>query len=104
MYPMMTPTQLIDLSLKTTLMLAEAQMVVGMRVLGMMGFWRVTPSENARMSSEKISALGQSALAASMAMMAGKAPAQIADAAQKPIGRRTRANVKRLARRGPGKP
>ncbi len=104
MYPMMTPAQMISLSLKTGMMLAEAQMVIGMRMLGMIGVWRVTPSENARMSSEKVSALGQSAVAASQAALAGKPPALIAEAALKPIRRRTAANVKRLARRGPGKP
>ena len=104
MYPMMTPAQLISLSLKTGFMLAEAQLVIGMRMMGMQGLWRVTPSENARMSSEKIAAAGQSAIAASTAIMTGKPPAFIAEAALKPIARRTKQNVKRLAARGPGKP
>jgi hypothetical protein len=104
MYPMMTPAQMISLSLKTGMMLTEAQMVIGMRLMGMMGLWRVHPSENARMSSEKVSALSQSAVATSQAMLAGKHPALIAEAALKPIARRTSSNVKRLARRGPGKP
>ncbi len=104
MYPMMTPAQMISLSLKTGIMLAEAQMVIGMRMMGMMGLWRVTRSENARMSSEKVSALGQSALAVSQAIMTGKSPAAVAEVALKPIRRRTSSNVKRLARRGPGKP
>lgn len=104
MYPMMTPAQLIALSLKTGMMLMEAQAVIAMRMLGMAGMWRVTPSEVARMSSEKVAAVGQSAVAASQAVMTGKSPAFIADVALKPIARRTRSNVKRLARRGPGKP
>lgn len=104
MYPMMTPAQMISLSVKTGFMLAEAQLVIGMRVLGMMGMWRVHPSENTRMSSEKVSALGQSAIAASTAMLTGKPPALIAEAALRPIARRTKSNVKRLAARGPGKP
>lgn len=104
MYPMMTPAQLIGLSFKTGFMLAEAQMVIGMRLLGMAGMWRVLPSENARMSSEKVTALGQSAVAASTAMLAGKSPVLIAEAALKPVARATKSNVKRLARRGPGKP
>ncbi|WP_333815093.1 antifreeze protein [Tabrizicola sp.] len=104
MYPMMTPAQLIGLSLKTGTMLAEAQMVIGMRMLGLMGLWRVAPSENARMSSEKLAALSQSAIATSQAVLTGKPPALIAEAALKPIRRRTRSNVKRLACRGPGQP
>lgn len=104
MYPMMTPAQMLTLSLKTGFMLAEAQMVIGMRMMGMMGMWRVLPSENARMSSEKVAAFGQSAIAATTAAMTGKSPAQVAEAALKPVARATKSNVKRLARRGPGKP
>jgi hypothetical protein len=99
-----TPFQLMQLSFQTSLMLAEAQMVIGMRMMGMMGMWRVLPSENARMSSEKLTALSQSALASSRAVMAGKSPVQVAEAALKPVRRHTSANVKRLGRRGPGKP
>ena len=104
MYPMMTPAQMISLSMRTGMMLVEAQMVIGMRMMGMAGLWRVLPSENARMSSEKVSALGQSAVAASTAMLAGKSPALIAEAALRPVARTTKSNDKRLARRGPGKP
>jgi hypothetical protein len=104
MSPIPTPAQLMQLSIQTGLMLAEAQMVIGMRMMGMMGMWRVLPSENARMSSEKLTAMGQSAMASSLAAMAGKPPVQIAEAALKPIRRHTSANVKRLGRRGPGKP
>jgi hypothetical protein len=104
MYPMMTPVQMISLSLKTGMMLMEAQMVIGMRMMGMAGLWRVHPSETARMSSEKVSSATQSAVAASTAIMTGKSPSFIAEAALKPIARRTKSNVKRLARLGPGKP
>ena len=104
MTPMMTPAQMISLSMKTGMMLMEAQMVIAMRMMGMAGLWRVHPSENAMMSSEKVSALGQSAIATSQAIMTGKSPAFIANAALKPIARRTKSNVKRLAARGPGKP
>jgi hypothetical protein len=92
------------LSIQTGIMVAEAQMVIGMRMMGMMGLWRVPPSEHGRMSSEKVAAFGQAAMASSRAMMAGKSPSLVAEAALKPIRRKTAANVKRLARRGPGKP
>ena len=101
---MLTPAEMIRLSLQTSVMLAEAQMVIAVRMMGMMGLWRVLPSENARMSSEKVAALGEVAMASSKAMMAGKSPALVAEAALKPIRRRTAANVKRLGRRGPGQP
>lgn len=44
MYPMMTPAQMISLSLKTGMMLMDAQMVIGMRMMGMAGLWRIHPS------------------------------------------------------------
>jgi hypothetical protein len=96
------PAEVFRLQMRFGLMLAEAQMVIGMRMLGMAGMWRVTPSENSRMVSEKLSAVQDAAMAATQAVLAGKPPAAIADQALKPIRRRTSANVKRLARRGPG--
>jgi hypothetical protein len=86
------------------MMLVEAQMVIGMRMLGMMGLWPVTPSETARMSSEKLVAVQKADLAATRAALAGKGLIGVADAALKPIRRRTTSNAKRLARRGPGRP
>jgi hypothetical protein len=99
-----TPAQMMKLSIQTSVMLAEAQMVIGMRMMGMMGLWRVLPSETTRMSSEKLEAISQAAVASSRAVLAGKAPAEVAAAALRPIRRKTASNVKRLARRGPGKP
>lgn len=98
------PAELFQLQMRFGLMLAEAQMVIGMRMLGMAGMWRVSPSENARMVSEKLSAAQDATLAATRAVLAGKPPAVIADHALKPIRRRTSANAKRLASRGPGTP
>jgi hypothetical protein len=95
---------MIALSMKTGMMLMEAQMVIGMRMMGMAGLWRVLPSENARMSSEKVSAIGEVAFGTGRAIMTGASPAKIAEAALKPVARATKSNVKRLARRGPGKP
>jgi hypothetical protein len=104
MNPVPTPAQLMQLSIRTSVMLAEAQMVIGMRMLGMMGMWRVLPSENARMSSEKLLAVGEVTMASSRAVMSGQSPIKVAEAALKPIRRKTASNVKRLVRRGPGKP
>lgn len=102
MFP--TPFQMMSLSFRTATMLTEAQMVIGMRMLGMAGLWRISPSENSRMVNEKLSAVQESAAAATRAALLGKPPAVIADHALKPIRRRTSANAKRLARRGPGTP
>ena len=81
------------------MVMAEAQAVIGMRMLGMAGLWNVAPGENRRMVLEKGAALVQSAERASAAMMSGEGPNRIAAAAIKPIRQRTRANVRRLAKR-----
>jgi hypothetical protein len=92
------------LAFRYATMLAEAQMVIGMRMLGMAGLWRVTPGENTRMVSEKLAAVQESAVAVTRATLQGKAPAIVAEHALKPIRRRTSANTRRLVRRGPGTP
>jgi hypothetical protein len=102
--PLPTPLELMLLSVQATMVLAEAQAVMAMRMAGLMGFWRVTPQENARMLTEKLEAARESGLAAARATMAGKSPAAVAGHALKPIRRRTRANAARLTKRGPGLP
>lgn len=86
------------LSVRTAQMLADAQTVVAFRMLGMAGGWPVSPAENTRMVLEKgptfIRAYGDAAVAA----MKGKRPDEIAEAALRPIGRKTRSNAKRLSR------
>jgi hypothetical protein len=104
MYPISTPLDLMRLTLQTGMMLGQAQMVVGMRMLGMVGAWKVTPGENNRMVTEKIAASRESAMAAGRAIAGGKSPIVVAGAALKPYSTRTKSNVKRLARSGPGKP
>jgi hypothetical protein len=101
---MISPLEVLQLQFRFGLMLAEAQMVIGMRMLGMAGLWRVTPSENARMVSEKLIAAQDVGVAATLAALQGKSPTIIAEHALKPIRRRTSMNAKRLVRRGPGKP
>lgn len=80
--------------------LAEAQMVVAMRTLGMWGIWSVTPSEDARMISEKVHAITKAGTDATRVAMRGGSPDKIAAAAIKPIRQKTRANAKRLGKRG----
>ncbi|QYK40146.1 MAG: antifreeze protein [Paracoccaceae bacterium] len=104
MPPMTTPADLIALSIKTSIMLAQANMVITMRMLGLMGMWRVLPTENTRMSSEKMTAARHSGQAMVRATLQGKSPAKVAEAGLRPVARVTRANAKRLAARGPGAP
>ncbi len=82
------------------LMLAEAQQVIALRVMGMAGIWAVAPGENHRMVSEKLPAMVEAGQAAMMAAMTGAGPDQVAAAWVKPVGKRTRANARRLYRRG----
>ncbi len=90
--------------LQLATMLSEAQMVVAYRVLGQMGLWATAPGETSRMIREKPTAFVQAAVAATTAARAGKRPDEILAAAVVPLGRRTRSNMHRLARRGPGLP
>lgn len=103
MFPM-TPADALRLSVKTGLLMLDAQMVIGLRLMGMAQMWRVAPFENRRMMAEKIAAASASGKAVQKAMMAGKRPAAIVDAALKPVASRARANAGRLARRGPKTP
>jgi len=96
------PLQSWQVSVQVATMLGEAQMVVAYRVLGQMGLWATGPLETRRMFREKPAAFVQSAAAVAAAVQAGKRPDQILAAAVTPLGRRTRANMRRLARRGPG--
>ncbi len=77
-------------------MMLEAQIVIAIRLMGMAGVLPAASGENARMVSEKTSAIQEAGFAASRAMLAGAAMPAIALAAMKPVRRRTRANVRRL--------
>lgn len=101
--PFETGMQLARLSTQMAAMLAEANMVIFMRLWGLAGLWQVAPSEKRRMVSEKVTAAQASAVAAGLALASGKSPAAVAEAALKPVRRRTKSNVRRLARRGPGR-
>ncbi|MEA5161091.1 MULTISPECIES: antifreeze protein [Cereibacter] len=91
-------TSLMALYWQTGLMVAEAQTVMTLRTLGMMGVLTPHPLENQRMVAEKSVAFAQAAQAATAAAMQGKRPDEVAAAALQPIRRRTRANAARLTR------
>ena len=104
MKPFTTPSEAMRLTVQSTMMLAEANMVIAMRMMGMGGMWRVTPAENARMIKEKTDAALASGQAMTRAIMAGQSPAKVALAGMKPVRAKTRANASRLAKRGLGTP
>jgi hypothetical protein len=79
-------------------MLAEAQAVIALRVMGMAGIWTLAEGETLRMITEKQQAFAQSALDGAAAAMRGQPPERILAAAVRPLGRKTSANARRLGR------
>tara|TARA_R110002124_G_scaffold113069_1_gene267316 strand:+ start:308 stop:619 length:312 start_codon:yes stop_codon:yes gene_type:complete len=80
--------------------MAEAQSVIGMRLMGMAGLWSVPASEDRNMILEKIQAMVRAGTDVTVLMLRGGTPDQIAAAALKPYRQKTRANAKRLGKRG----
>ena len=85
-------------SLEAGMMLAEAQMVIGIRLAGMAGLWPMPAKESARMVTEKLAASQDSLQAMMMAGLRGANPAQVASAAIAPYRQRTQANARRLTK------
>ena len=83
-----------------TLTAMQAQSVIMLRTLGMAGLWSSSPKENQMMVREKQVAAMKSATNATLAISQGKSPNEIVRAAIKPYKQKTRANVKRLTKRG----
>ncbi|WP_292289951.1 antifreeze protein [Marivita sp.] len=80
--------------------LAEAQGVIAMRFMGAAGVWSVPKTENSRMLNEKVFAFVKGTSDASLAAISGKSPDVVAAMAIKPIRQATRANHRRLTKRG----
>lgn len=76
----------------------ESQMVIAMRMAGLVGLWPTGQGESHRMVAEKQSAAQASMRAAIRAAAKGATPDQVMSAALKPIGRRTHSNARRLSR------
>ena len=87
------------LSLRSTTLVAEANKVARLRILGMIGAWPVAGSETHRMWTEKPGAFVMSAGRATEAVLRGGSPDQVYEAALIPIDRKTRANARRLSKR-----
>ena len=78
--------------------MAEAQMVISLRVMGMWGVLPASRRENHSMTAEKAPAFAKAAMAAGTAAALGKSPDDVLQAAIRPLRRRTSANVKRLTK------
>lgn len=81
-------------------LLVEAQAVIAMRVMGMAGVWSTGPNENHRMVSEKVYALSKATRDAAAVALTGAGPEATMAAAIKPLRQKTRANTRRLVKRG----
>ena len=99
---LMTPYDFMAPMLEASQIMAELQVVIGMRLAGMAGLWPMAKSETERMLAEKLSAGMDSAHAALRSGMAGGNISEVALAAMKPVRAKTRANAKRLQRKVSG--
>ncbi len=95
----MSPMSYWVTGMRTAKMLAEAQLIVSIRVAGMMGLTPLPKGETTRMVAEKTRAFTQAGVAAGQAAAMGKGPDAVARAALAPVARQTRANAKRLTKR-----
>lgn len=94
----MHPFAYARLGYETGLMLMQAQMVIALRMMGLSGMTKQAPGENMRMITEKLAAAQAAGAAAWLAGMQGRDAAEVARAALRPVGRKTRANLRRLTR------
>lgn len=99
---LMTPFDFMAPAFEASQIIAESQMVIGMRLAGMVGLWPMAKSETDRMVAEKLSAGMDSAHAALRTGMAGGNLSEMAMAAMQPVRAKTRANAKRLQRKVTG--
>jgi len=81
-------------------MTAEANAVISMRLAGMIGIWSVTDKENDRMVEEKIEAMGDAQFEMWKSAITGGSADDVIAAGLKPVRNATRANAKRLSKRG----
>lgn len=77
----------------------ESQMVIGLRVAGMMGVMAQSPGEPFRMIAEKQAAASESLFAIAQAAGRGASADRVISAGLRPYGKRTRANSRRLTAR-----
>lgn len=78
----------------------DSQMVIGLRMAGMMGLTSQSPGEPFRMVAEKQAAASESMFAMAQAASRGASADRVMSAALRPYGKRTRANSRRLTSKG----
>jgi hypothetical protein len=94
-------TEAVQLAGEVGRLTVESQMVVAMRVLGMMGLWHLADGEHHQMVSEKADALMASSQAAHREFAQNGSAAGAVLAAIQPLRDKTTANVARLGGTGP---
>ena len=94
----LTPHGYWRIVLQASQILTESHTVIALRLSGMAGLWPMAEVENQRMISEKLTAATQATQAAIRTGAARGSLSEIAMAAMKPVGRRTKANAKRLTK------
>jgi hypothetical protein len=99
---MFDPFGLMAPLMEASQMMAEAQLVIGLRVAGMAGLWPMAEAETDRMVEEKLHAGIDAAQAMMRSGMAGESLGAVAMAGMKPLRHKTRANAKRLQRQARG--
>ncbi|MDP5305518.1 antibiotic ABC transporter [Paracoccus spongiarum] len=85
------------LMMQMTRIVVESQMIIGLRMAGMMGLVAQAPGEPFRMVAEKQAAASESLFAIAQATSRGASADRVMSAALRPYGKRTRANSRRLA-------
>ena len=98
----LTPFDFLRPALEASQIMADSQLVIGLRLAGMAGFWPMGQAETERMVSEKLAAGIDAAGAALKSGMAGDALPDIAMAALKPYRHKTKSNARRLLRKSTG--
>ncbi|WCR15282.1 antibiotic ABC transporter [Paracoccus seriniphilus] len=78
----------------------DSQMVITMRMAGMIGLTPQSPGEPFRMVAEKHAAASESLFAMTEAASRGASLERVMTAALRPYSKRTRANSRRLTRQG----
>lgn len=99
---LLSPFDFLRPAMEASQIMAESQMVIGLRLAGMAGFWPMGPAETNRMVSEKFAAGIDSAGAALKSGMAGDSLPDMAMAAMKPYRHKTKSNARRLTRKATG--
>ncbi|MCR9125066.1 MAG: antifreeze protein [Rhodobacteraceae bacterium] len=81
----------------------DANRVVTMRLMGMVGGWTVSDTENADMLSEKLPAFTEAYLSALLAALSGQTPDRVMQAMIDPLSDRAALNRERLSQSGPAR-